>query len=440
MSSSEKHNEITEAANPAEQEYKELESPEPVKRDADEFDYIMPEESFKQHRKKRRKRKKKSEAAASNPANEANDGYVFTEPVRKHKKHRRHHRRHRLPRWARICIIILCVILGLAIAVGASYFIMREIGKDAMHNYDDIDIAIPLQDESGKDAASIMDKGRTIKYGGKTYLLNEDVMTVTFIGFNEGEVGESENYMADAIYIAAIDDYTGKTTIIGVSRDTMLDVDVYSADGEFINTEKTQLSYAYSYGSEKVKGGMNVNTSLTRLFFGLPLNNYFAIDLEALEQLNEAVGGVTLQSLITFDSAEYGRTIEEGEEITLHGRDVETYVRSRDQEKLNANSLRMDRQQQYIKAFLSSIVPAAKKDLSVVTSLFGVVSDHADTNLDLPKVTYLASAALTKMRNASEIEYLRLDGKLRQGEHAEMYLNDKNVLETMLDVFYTPVE
>jgi LCP family protein required for cell wall assembly len=368
------------------------------------------------------------------PTEEDMDDFVFATPKKK-KKHKK-----KMALWLKILIIVVSVILALAIAVTATYFIMKEAGRKAMHNYDDIDISIPIKDESGKEAAGIMDKGRTIKYGGKTYRLNEDIMTVTFIGYNEDEVGESNNYMADAIYIAAIDDHTGKTTILGVSRDTMLDVDIFSADGKYINTEKTQLSYAYSYGNNQVPGGKNVNTSLTRLLFGLPINNYFAIDMASLEELNDAIGGVTLTSKMTFVSKETGQTVNEGDKVTLTGDDVITYVRSRDLTDLKSNNTRMDRQQQYIMAFLQSIVPAAKKDLSTVTKLYGVVSDNADTNLDLPKVTYLSTAALTKLRKASDIEYVRLTGKIKAGEHAEMYLEDKATLETMLKVFYTPVE
>ena len=220
----------------------------------------------------------------------------------------------------------------------------------------------------------------------------------------------------------------------------MLDVDLYSADGKLIGTEKTQLSYAYSYGNEKVKGGENVNTTLKRLFFGLPFNNYFAIDLNALEELNDAVGGVTLTSKMDFQSKETGEMIHEGDEVTLKGKDVSAYVQSRDITVLESNNNRMDRQQQYIMAFLSSIVPAAKKNLSTVTNLFGAVQKNADTTLDLPKVTYLASAALTKLKSANEIEYVRLDGKIKKGEYAEMTLDDKDVLETMLKVFYTPIQ
>lgn len=403
----------------------------------EEFDYVIPQK--REHRKHSDKRKTPGEKDAQS---EAMEGYVFTKrsKKKKHKKHRRHKKK--LPTWLKIIIIILCVILGIALILTATFFILRGIGRSAMHNYDNIDIVIPLKDENGENAADVSDKGRTIKYDGKTYKLNEDVMSIVFIGYNEGDGGKSgENYMSDMVNIVTVDDKTGKTTIIGVSRDTMLDVNVYSSEGHFVHTEKTQLAYAYSFRSDDVTGGENVNTSLTRLFFGLPFNNYFAIDLAALKDLNDAIGGVTLTSKMSFESEYYGRTIEVGEEITLHGQDAETYVRSRDKSKLDSNNERMDRQQQYIKAFLSSIVPAAKKDLSTVTSLYNVVKENADSTLDLPKVTYLASTALSKMRSSNEIEYLRMNGELELvGKNAQMTLDDKDVLETMLKVFYTQID
>ena len=432
--------EAADAAQNQDDAVKEETTKKPEPSEVEDFDYIIPDRRKKHRRHKHRHRKHKR---SSSPTEEEMVDFVFAIPKKKkknkHKRRKKRRRKKRIPKWLRILIIVVSVILALVIAVTATYFILKEVGRKAMHNYNDIDISVPIKDDSGKDAAKVMDSGRMIKYGGKTYRLNEDIMTVTFIGYNEDEVGESDNYMADAIYVAAIDDYTGKTTILGVSRDTMLDVDIFSADGKYMNTEKTQLSYAYSYGNDQVPGGKNVNTSLTRLFFGMPMNNYFAIDMASLEELNDAVGGVTLTSKMTFVSKETGQTVNKGDTVTLTGEDVITYVRSRDVNVLESNNTRMDRQQQYIMAFLQSIVPAAKKDLSTVTKLYGVVRKNADSTLDLPKVTYLSTAALTKLKSASEIEYIRLNGKIKAGEHAEMYLDDKDTFKTMLKVFYTPL-
>jgi len=142
---------------------------------------------------------------------------------------------------------------------------------------------------------------------------------------------------------------------------------------------------------------------------------------------------------MTFTSPIDGRTINEGETVTLHGKEADYYVRHRDTEKLDSNNERMQRQQEYIRAFMSSIVPAAKKDISVITKLYDEIKVNSDTSLDLPKITYIASTALTKLRNASDIEYVSLKGPITMGEYAEMRVTNEETLKTMLSVFYTPL-
>lgn len=344
-----------------------------------------------------------------------------------------------MKRWKKVLLIILCVFLGLIIAVGGTFFVLREIGRRGMHQYDNLTIEVPTEDESGNDIIAVDKTGRVITYNGMSYAFNDDIIALTFIGVDDGDKDEGNLRMADAIYILAVDAKTGKIKILGVSRDTMADVDIYSEAGKFIDTENRQIAYSHAYSGENVTGGANTNKSLSRLFFGLPLENYFAINLDALEILNDSIGGVTLTSSMTFDSPEDGRTIYEGETVTLHGKEAERYIRSRDIDVLDSNNARMGRQQEYIRAFISSILPAAKKDLSVVTNLYSAVSENSETSLDLPKITYIASMALSKLKNASDIEYINLKGEITKGAHAEMRPTNEETLRVMLDVFYKPL-
>ena len=236
-----------------------------------------------------------------------------------------------------------------------------------------------------------------------------------------------------------VDTETGEMKILGVSRDTMADVDIYSEEGKFIDTDRKQIAFSYAYGSEKVTGGRNTTTSLSRLFYSLPFENYFAINMNALVTLNDLIGGVTLTSSMTFDSPIDGRTIHEGETVTLHGKEADYYVRHRDTSQLDSNSDRMKRQQEYISAFMSSAIPAAKKDLSIVTKLYNEIRVNSDTSLTLPKLTYIASTAVTKVRSANDIEFLSMKGTYTEGEYAELNVSNKDAIRTMLDVFYTPL-
>ena len=411
------------------------------------FEYVVPKETFKQHmRRKHRNREHEggTKKATAEEMEEAESGFVFVSP-RKRRKHRhsRHHHRHRrfrhLRLWQRILIILAAILLTAAIVLGGTFLVLREIGNRSLHNYNNIEVVTPDKDESGEEIIQVDKKGRVITYDGVSYEFNQDLIYVTFIGADEGTGDNADLQMADAIYIMTADTETGKVKILGVSRDTMADIDLYSEQGNYIDTQRMQMAFSYAYGSSEVTGGRNTTTSLERLFYGLPFNDYFAINMKALITLNDTIGGVTLVSSMTFTSPIDGRTISEGETVTLHGKEADYYVRHRDTEKLDSNNDRMRRQQEYIRAFLASLVPAAKKDISVITDLYNAIRVNADTTLGLPKMTYIASTALTKLSSASDIEYISLPGTITEGEYAELNVSNKDAIHTMLDVFYTPL-
>ena len=417
------------------------------------FDYIIPEESYKEHEKRKRKHKssKKIRVETVNiDGVEAPDSdYVFsTSESERHHHHHHHHHHHRrrksqrkpLALWKRILIIVLSVLLALVILVAGTFFVLNEIGRRGLLDYNDVGVVVPTEDESGNDVIQVDNSGRVITYDGMSYELNENLITIPFIGVDEGSEHNNTNLqMADAIYVLTIDTQTGKIKVLSISRDTMADVDLYSEEGRFIETERLQIAFSYAYGNEEVTGGKNTTTSISRLFYGLPFDNYFAINMDALVDLNDAIGGVTLTSSMTFTSPVDGRTIYEGEQVTLHGKEADTYVRSRDISQLDSNNDRMARQMEYIKAFLNSVIPAVKNDISVVSDLYGVIQDNSDTTLNLPKMTYIASTAVTKLRNASDIEYVSLRGEITKGKYAEMKITNETAIRTMLDMFYTPL-
>jgi LCP family protein required for cell wall assembly len=410
------------------------------------FDYVVPEETFKQHNSRRHvsTHKGNTKTASAEEQARADEGYIFVKrhKGKKHKKrHRHHHRKFKhLATWKKVLIIIVSILLALMIAFAGTFLILREIGNRSMHNYDGFDVDTPAADESGNRIIKADTNGRVITYNGVSYQLNENLINIVFIGVDEGINGDNTAMeMSDAIYTMSIDTETGAMKILGVSRDTIADVDLYSDGGDYVDTDKMQIAYSYAYAGGKVHGGENTTKSISRLFYGLPLKNYFAINMKALVTLNDTIGGVTLVSSMTFTSPIDGRTINKGETVTLHGKEADTYVRSRDTSKLDSNNERMQRQQEYIRAFMKSIVPAAKKDISVISKLYNEIKVNSDSSLDLPKITYIASTALTKLRNASDIEYVSLKGSITKGEYAEMRVTNEETIKTMLSVFYTPL-
>lgn len=394
----------------------------------DNINYVMPVSKKYCHHHKTKTNITEEEKA------KAIEGYVFAQPHKKKKKKKKN-------KTIKVIGIIFAVIACLLIIAVSTLLIFNQVGKSAMHNYDDMVI------EPSPDVTEVKTEngGKTITYGDKTYKFNEDVTTIVMLGIDaKGEIGTDivgTGGQADAIYIAVIDTKQSKVSILSVSRDTITDVDVYNTNGEYVSTDKMQICLSYAYGDGKQTSCENTITSLERLFYGMQFDTYFAMNNSALNDLNDAIGGVTITTSAPFVSSYYGRTIAAGETITLHGKDTEAYIRMRDLDKLASNNDRMNRQKEYITAFLSQAIPAAKSDIGIVLDLYNTISSNSTTNLNASKITYLSTQALDLINSSSDIQFVSVPGTIVKGEKYAEYIVDQNALmDIMLDLFYIEVQ
>lgn len=94
----------------------------------------------------------------------------------------------------------------------------------------------------------------------------------------------------------------------------------------------------------------------------LPIASCSALYLDGLQELNDAVGGVTVTILEDID---YGyASMQQGAEVTLDGPMAEQYIRRREHTEVG-NPKRMERQKQYIIALLKKRWRQFGKTLSV---------------------------------------------------------------------------
>lgn len=404
---------------------------EPTQQELDSIEYITPIPKSK-HKRKHISSKDSSMHIDQATKADAND-FIYA---------RRHSQKSKRKKKAiKVLIIILCVLLSLVIVAASTIFVFNSVGKSAMHNYDDM--TIEPSPEIDK-IEQVENSGKTITYNGKTYSFNEDVTTVALMGidikdFENTDKVVGEGGQADAIYIAVIDTKADKVTILGVSRDSMVDVNVYNTEGGFLRTENMQLCLSYAYGDGAHTSCENTLTSLERLFYGMQYDTYFSIDTRALETLTDTVGGVTVTSLVDFYSDYYNRTIKVGETVTLYGNDATMYIRSRDLQELDSNNDRMARQKQFMTAFLSQIWGSVKSNPAVIADLYGTISDNSTTNLTPSKMTYLTTTAISMLDSYKEIEFVNIPGTVKKGEYAEFIVDENALMEIMLDLFYVDV-
>lgn len=385
---------------------------------------------------------RRSSASSARPVPAADTDRTRTKSGQKpdSRARKKSSRKQKAPRKKRGPLITVLIIFGilvllLATAVGAYFYLNKKGEAQLKKNQSIASITAPEE-------ASSEDDGKTIVYNGAKYKYNEDNINILFMGVDRdmqdtGEKVIGENGQADVLIWAALDSKTGHLSLINISRDAMVDVNKYNVEDKYLGTDKMQLCLAYSYGDGKEKSCENTLQSVSRLMYGMPVNAYVAIDYSAIAPLNDAIGGVTvnvLEDLTQSDSA-----LKAGETVTLHGEQAQTYVRSRNTEVLDSNNQRMERQKQYIDAFLQQAISQTKKNLTLPVTLYNDVSDYMVTNISASEVTHLATLMIQNGVSGGDI--LTVPGEVTQGDvYAEFNPDDKELYKLILSVFYKEIK
>lgn len=344
--------------------------------------------------------------------------------------HHRKKKKNNMPLPAKIAIGFIAVILIIALLIGGTFGYLKYQGQK--------DIMPTITEDS--------EYSETIEYNGHHYKYNENVFAIGFVGVDQEELQTSEETdfvgAGDADIVLAIDTNTGKTSAIAIPRDTMVDIDMYSKSGIFLRTEKAQLCLAYAYGDGAEKSCRNSISAMSRVLYNVPIQKYFVLDLDGIAPLNDAIGGVTVNSL--YDFKDLG--INKGDTVTLKGDMAESYVRTRDMDDVEASLNRVQRQVQYIKTYSQQLAPAVIRDFGVVSELYNTAKGYSQTNLSLSSVTYIASLMLSK--GITTFDTYTISGEMKAAEdpalpdvvHAELYANEDSVMEAVLNTFYTQID
>lgn len=355
-----------------------------------------------------------------------------------HSKHHKHHshshshhkkKKQKLPTAAKIAIAFLVLLLVVVIGIVGTFLFLEQKGKNSFTN-----------------VTTQTNYEEVIEHEGHKYVYNKDVVAIAFIGVDKRELGTGDAIgtagQADADIVLTVDTRTGRAKALSIPRDTMVDVDLYSENNIFLRNENMQLCLSFAYGDGKASSANNVTTSISRILYNVPINKYFVLDLDGIAPINDAIGGVTVESLYNFENL----GIKVGDKVHLTGDLTESYVRQRDMQTIDASLNRTARQTQYIKAFANQLVPAVLNDFSIVSRLYNTAANYSTTNLDLSNVTYLASLLVSK--GVRDFETETLQGEMKESErtdyadyvYAEFYPDEELTLETVLDTFYTQVD
>ena len=345
----------------------------------------------------------------------------------------------KMKRWKKVLITIVSVILSLLIICLGAFGIMYSLGRSSLLDTSSMKLTPPDKD------TQVIDNGNYILYNGHTYRYKDTMTSILFMGIDKEELGTVNDVVgtggqADALYLVAIDTENGLTNTFQISRSTMVDINLYNTDGDFLSTENAQICLSYAYGDGKETSAENTITSVRRMFYGLPVaQSYLALDIEGITALNDSIGGVTVTSPVDLKNSDGSYKFKQGESYNLMGDLAESFVRSRDLSKLDSNTNRMARQKTYLDAFVSKAVSMTKESITTPIDLYNSASPYMVTNISASKVSYLAVDLLGKGVTSASIQ--KIPGKDKEGEqYSEYHINNKKFFKMLVDTFYIQVD
>lgn len=323
---------------------------------------------------------------------------------------------------------------------------MRMVGKAAL--------SVTVSETDTAPQSTTVDEAKETEtlYRGNSYVLNEDLVTalvmgidketVTRVGGQSWSAEEAGGYaggQADALFLAVINPHKKNISVIAINRNAMADVDVFDEDGNYQGVYTKQIALQHGYGDGGEESCLRQVKAVSRMFHDIPIHVYAAISMDAIPELNDVLGGITVEVLDDIIYPEYDMDLHQGDTVTLNGEKAYWYVRLRNENVFNSNELRLQRQKQYLTTFAAQAKNLSVKDVRVAVKLYQAASKYTVTNVDLNRFTYMATEYLNYDFDVKDL--YSLQGEVIQGNQFEEFYVDEDALqELIMKVFYEPAE
>lgn len=412
--------------------------------------------------------------------------------------------RKRIPRYAKILMVVAAVVIVIAAAIPITWYSMISSGKKNLYAKNEEQIPILIKDNAayaykdskqdsdtdglqsdggetinGDDAAekeneiaeaageidipvspenfeviesTVPEADRVVQgddanivvWNGKKYVYNKNILTFLIMGIDTDNAAAAKG-QSDANFLVVLNPDNRTIQIIAINRDTIADVDYYYRNNTFAYTKKGHLCIQHGYGASGQESAQLQVKAVSRLMYNIPIHGYAAINMYSVPDINDAVGGVTLECIENLSGAYPELTA--GNVVTLKGGAAYEYVHWRDHDFEGARR-RLARQKQYITAYINQAKQSVASNPFVVFNLYSKLVAGMTTDLSVDKAVYLADTALGYTFDSSGI--ITLEGTTRYGVtyagisgntvvYDEFYPDEEKLKQLIVRVFYKEV-
>lgn len=277
---------------------------------------------------------------------------------------------------------------------------------------------------------------KTITRDGVDYFPRQDISVILLMGIGKSgpvEASTEPNHgnAADMVTLMIFDETDQVCTLLNVNRDTMVLMPMLDDQGMENGSWYGQLCYSHTYGTGVEDSCENTRKTVSKLFSGLQIDYYVSLNMDVVEILNDAVGGVTVD--IVDDFSQIDPELTKGS-FTLQGKQALTFVQSRYNVGDHLNLNRIERQKEYMEKFLETF-RSRSVDESFILSTYEQAAPYIVS--DLPISTLVSM--VQRYQDYALAEPLSLEGENVLGEeYYEFYPDETKLEELTLQLFYAP--
>ncbi len=230
---------------------------------------------------------------------------------------------------------------------------------------------------------------------GRDYRMRDAVETYLIIGLDKFSTVKTDplDYVNDQqsdFLLLLIADHDAETiTALHINRDTMAEIQRYGLAGRKLKSFIGQLALSHTFGSGGRDSARYTAEAVSKLLYGVPMEHYSALMLDAVPALNDLVGGVSVYVEDDFGVA--SPELKQGTTVRLQGSQALTFIQARGSMQDKSNLNRMNRQRVYMQALYEQMTGQLKGDENFALRLATELSDYMISDLSVSELAELAN-------------------------------------------------
>ncbi|MFS0821427.1 LytR family transcriptional regulator [Bacillus sp. 1P02SD] len=228
------------------------------------------------------------------------------------------------------------------------------------------------------------DRGPSDKRTEEIDISKADPISILLMGVDErsGDKGRT-----DSLIVVTVNPNTKSMQMLSIPRDTRVEI--------VGRGTQDKINHAYAFG------GVDMTIDTVENFLDIPIDYYVKVNMEGLQQIVDALGGVQVNSTLAFSYE--GASFTEGPQ-TLNGEEALKYARMRYDDP-RGDFGRQDRQKQVIQGIIDK--GASFTSVTKIDDILGALGTNVTTDISFDEMKTIQSKYKDARHN---IEQYSIDG------------------------------